>query len=400
VRIQAVNRAPDPSDWGSYSASEIPAGVPGQPAAPTTQGLAPVGNQAQMQVSWPAAAANGDAVSQYALTVLRGGAALRTIQVPGTQTAQAVLVDASETDYTFTVSATNKAGVSAVSAASAPRRGVLAPGPVKGLSAAPGNNSVQLAFSAADGNGATAGEIRYQYQVNGGGWANLPGDKRVTSGVPNNGTYTIGARAVSTVAGADYVGPGTNANAVAPFGAPGTPSSSAVGRTTDIVVSWAAPGPNGRTVRIEVAYDASGWQPVANSGSQALGNGYGQTHSIRVRAIDAEGQISGEATASASTAAPPAARVYLSRFGSAVGVGGCTHASCQYLQVNWENMPAGNYTVVFEDTTRGPWLSMGAYSRTITMDGTGSNQTEAYFGYPGKQVRVTYNGTPSEALTW
>jgi len=34
------------------------------------------------------------------------------------------------------------------------------------------------------------------------------------------------------------------------------------------------------------------------------------------------------------------------------------------------------------------------------MSGTGSNQTEAYFGYPGKQVRVTYNGTPSEALTW
>ena len=99
--------------------------------------LDPVGSQAQMRVSWPAADPNGDAVARYTLTVLRGGSVLRTVDVPGAQTSQTVVVDTSETSYTFTVAATNKAGTSATSPPSAPRRGVVAPGPVTGLSAAP-----------------------------------------------------------------------------------------------------------------------------------------------------------------------------------------------------------------------------------------------------------------------
>src|SRR3546814_11067228 len=64
VRVQAHNRAPEPSSWSGYSASEIPAGPPAAPAAPTTQRLDPVGSQAQMQVSWQPPNPNGDQIGR------------------------------------------------------------------------------------------------------------------------------------------------------------------------------------------------------------------------------------------------------------------------------------------------------------------------------------------------
>ena len=44
VRVQALNRAPEPSSWSAWSASEIPARAPDAPAAPTTARLQPVGS--------------------------------------------------------------------------------------------------------------------------------------------------------------------------------------------------------------------------------------------------------------------------------------------------------------------------------------------------------------------
>lgn len=400
VRVQAVNAAPEPSDWSAYSAAEIPAGVPAQPAAPSTSMLDPVGNQAQMQVSWPATDPNGDPVARYRLTVLRGGSVLRTVDVPGAQTSQAVVVDTSETSYTFTVAATNKAGTSAASPPSAPRRGVVAPGPVTGLSAAPGDNAVQLAFGAAAGNGATAGEIRYEYQVNGGGWNALGGDKRVTSGVPNNGTYTVGVRAVSTVDGADYAGPASAANPVAPFGAPGRPDTGANGNQQDVTLTWSAPARNGRDIRMQISIDDGGWQDVGASGSRTVGDGYEQTHKIEARAVDTEGQVSAVSTSSARSADRPAARVFLSKYGNAQGQPNCEDPSCQYVRINWRNMPAGTYRIQIEEDSEGPWLPLGS-ARSITMNGDGSFDFSVYFGYPGRHVRAVYQGDVfSEVLTW
>ena len=37
VRVQAVNRAPEPSSWSSWSASEVPAGPPTAPGTPQAQ---------------------------------------------------------------------------------------------------------------------------------------------------------------------------------------------------------------------------------------------------------------------------------------------------------------------------------------------------------------------------
>ena len=70
VRVQAHNRAPDPSSWSGWSATEMPAVPP--PAVGADDGRnSPVGDQAQLQVTWAPPAANGDAIDGYELQVLR-----------------------------------------------------------------------------------------------------------------------------------------------------------------------------------------------------------------------------------------------------------------------------------------------------------------------------------------
>ncbi len=383
VRVQAINRAPDPSDWSANSASEIPAGVPDAPAQPTTTRLDPVGSQAQLQVAWVAPRDNGDAVASYTLNVLRGGAAVSSLKVAGGTTTQAVTLDTSASDYTFTVTATNKAGTSAASAASAPRRAFVAPGAVSGLSAAPGDNTVTLTYGAASGNGATTSEVAYQYQVNGGAWTAMPADDVIRSGVNNNGTYTIGVRAITNLDGVSYAGPVTTSAAVAPFGPPGTPGASASGNDTTVTLNWSPPSRNGRDFQVQISIDGGGWQSVAPSGSTTVGNGHSQTHSIRVHAVDTAGQTSPEASASAASAPapPPPPSGWVTRGSVASNV--CS-SSCNYVVVNVQNITPGTYTVNFWSDAGG---STGVfYTLTMTLGASGSYGTSVYYGYPNNSV--------------
>lgn len=339
VRVQALNQAPDPSDWSGYSAAVVPAGVPDAPGQPTTTRLDPVGTQAQLQVAWAAPKDNGDAIASYTLHVLRGGAEVKALQVAGGTTQQAITLDTSESDYAFAVSATNKAGTGATGAASAPRRAFVAPGAVTSLTASPENNAVALAYGAAPGNGASASEVAYQYQVNGGAWAAMPSDKVVRSGVANNGTYTIGVRAVTSMDGVTYTGPVTTSSPVAPFGPPNTPGASASGGDTSVTLSWSAPARNGQDFHLEISVDGGGWQNVgAGGGSTTVGNGHSQTHSIAVRTVDASGQTSPTASASAASAPPPVASASVQQSGGS-------------FVLNYQNFPAGNYVVKCWNTT-------------------------------------------------
>ncbi|WP_255372026.1 fibronectin type III domain-containing protein [Cellulosimicrobium sp. CUA-896] len=116
VRVQAVNKAPEPSEWGDYSAEEIPAGVPDAPAAPNaTRVDTALGGQ--VKVTWTAPFENGDAVKSYDLDVMRNGSVERTLS-PVTGTSQTLEDLDTTATYTFRVSATNKAGTSAAGATS------------------------------------------------------------------------------------------------------------------------------------------------------------------------------------------------------------------------------------------------------------------------------------------
>ncbi|MFB8387063.1 Ig-like domain-containing protein [Microbacterium sp. NPDC055910] len=309
VRVRAHNRAPDPSSWSAFSAGMVPAAPPSAAAAPTTSRLDPVGGQAQMQVAWEPPAANGDAIDQYRLNVIRGGSVVSTVtSIPGSARSQAVVMAASETDYTFTVEAHNKAGWGAVSPASAPRRGFTQLGaPTNVQATTPAADSrIVVDYGAAAGNGARAGEIAYEYNV-GGGWRSDWDGRIITAGISNNSSYTVQVRGYTTIDGVRYDGPPASAPAqAAPYGPVNNPGVSAQNLGTSVRVNWSAPAPNGRAIAVtQISVNNGGWRDVAASGSETHGNGYQQTHSIQVRSRDAAGQWSAVVSASARTNNPP-----------------------------------------------------------------------------------------------
>ncbi|MDQ0676363.1 hypothetical protein QFZ36_003924 [Pseudarthrobacter siccitolerans] len=361
VRVLARNDAKDPSEWSPYSAAEVPAGVPATPAAPTAVQDKSLGATTQLKVSWTAPNNNGDAVSAYTLTTLRGGTVVSTQQVAGTT--QNVTVDNSETNYTFTVSATNKAGTSGTSAQSAAIRAAGKPGQVSSGTVADTGTSGQLKvtftpLTEAQRNGSTAGEIAYSYRASSGqsGPINAPGGN--INGLPNGTDVTITIIATSTknnVSGdAQTIGTGN------PYGPPNAPNVN--GMTSpkgdgQVHWSWNNPNTNGRPLnRYEVSMDGGGWQSVGKATSFDAGaGGWSQTHRLRVRAVTVvDGAIGGPATSTsgADPTPPPAptkVRVEASTVNSCPGKPGVPDrysnvngdARCGSSDANWVSFSDG-----------------------------------------------------------
>ncbi|WP_308492628.1 Ig-like domain-containing protein [Microbacterium terrisoli] len=372
VRVQALNRAPEPSSWSAWSATQIPARAPEAPARPSTSMLDPVGSQAQMQVSWTAPADNGDAVSGYELAVMRGSSTLRTLAPAAGATSQAVVVDTSTTDYTYRLRARNKAGWGAWSPVSAARRGVIAPGAPGTPSVKEGDRSLAVSFAAAEGNGATSGEIRYQYSVNNQAWSgSWTGTSGTISGLVNGTGYTVRVRAVSTVDGTAYPGTASPASATkTPYGTPGTAGARASASGTSITYSWSPPAPNGRSITgVLVKIDGGSWVMKPPSGSTSGSYGYSQTHTIAAKAVDSLGNEGPQATASATTMAKPKPHVWAEK-GVRHDVTGCTASNCYNAILHWENWDGPSNPTVWcaADGVSSKWsghkVNMGSASGT------------------------------------
>jgi hypothetical protein len=338
IQVRAKNKAPTPSEWSPFSAAEIPAGVPAVPAKPSTTLATSGANSSVIQVSWTAPDANGDAVAEYTVVSSHPGSPDASQVVSGGRTSAVFTVGNSDAGYTFTVAARNKAGYSADSAASDPRRAVGAPGPVNGLRADPLDNSAQLTFTAPSSRGgAAAGETVYEYRVNGGQVAAVPANK-VIPGLANNGTYTIGVRATNVVDGQSYPGPFTDANPVQPYGKPGAPTATGFNEGHSIHFIIRAPQPNGRPIA-ELRWITSDGQRGSTSASFAdvnVGNGPNQKVWVDVTAVDTMGQTSqarGEGTTTVSSA-------FISR-GAAAGPPG------EYqIRLRPVDFPPGTHTVL------------------------------------------------------
>ncbi|QKJ18189.1 Ig-like domain-containing protein [Microbacterium hominis] len=402
VRVQAHNRAPDPSSWSAWSATEIPARAPEPVAAPSTQRLAPVGDQAQLQVAWNEPATNGAAISGYELQVLRGGAVVRTITgIAGDQRSQAVVVDTSTTDYTFALRAVNKAGWGSFGPASAPRRAFVAPDAPANVAATPGDRRLTVTFTPPNGNGATQAELAYQYSLNGGGsWAALPGN-RVITGLTNGTTYRVTLRAYTSLDGVRYDGAASAPSAPqVPFGPVGTPSAKATRSGTSITYEWGAPAENGRAItQVQIRIDGGSWEDVAKNGTRTRSYGYSETHTIRVRAFDSAGQVSSVAQDSATTVAPPQPVARAGK-GARTNSSTCTSSQCAYLTLTTENFPAGSYRVYCNAT--GPYGGTPfAGGATWNIPANGTIQLGCYFGDGGEQAWVTIQGWgDSQRVTW
>ncbi|GAB3248740.1 Ig-like domain-containing protein [Arthrobacter pigmenti] len=315
VQVQAVNDAPDPSEWSSYSASEIPAGKPGTPQAPSTQQLESLGGKSQVQVSWNEPSGNGDPAEHYTLKVLRGGTVQRTIP-DITGTSQAVTIPNAEADYTFTVSATNKAGTSAQSAPSAPRRAFGKPGKVQNVSARPANTggagrAITVRFdqlTAAQRNGARASEVRYRASFSDGRTMPITSGQTV-GGFSNGDRHSVTVTAISSSNGASYTGSASDAASASPYGSPGRPGASATNGSEgekSIRVRWSAPNRNTHDVaKVQIRIDGGGWHNAGFNGSRRVGNGYDQRHTIKVRSCNSRNDCGRVATATGRTGSKP-----------------------------------------------------------------------------------------------
>ncbi|WZO58039.1 Ig-like domain-containing protein [Microbacterium sp. LWH10-1.2] len=382
VRVQAHNKAPEPSSWSGWSASEIPAGPPFAPAAPTTTELPSVGDQAQMQVNWAAPNSNGDAIDGYQLEIYEGSTLRRTVTPGAGATSQAVTLPTSETAYTFRIKATNKAGWGEYSPMSAPRRGVTAPGAPTGLTAEPHDKSIAIAYTPGSRNGARPGEVSYQYRLNGGTWQALSGP--TISGLTNGTTYKVEVRGVATVDGSTYSGAPSNAASAVPYGVPFAPKATAKNLGTQVQLNWDASGSgNGRKIDVvQISVDGGGWQNVAVSGSRTVGGGYKETHSIKVRAQDSAGQWSPEASDSARTNDPPA-EVLKTEKGASGSWPDCGSSSCARVRLTVANFNSpGNYHLQCDDGNKwgGGTLSY--------VPANGSVDLNCYYGFPGNTIRV------------
>ncbi|WP_448710643.1 Ig-like domain-containing protein [Microbacterium profundi] len=403
VRVQAVNRAPEPSTYSGWSIAEIPAGPPVQPAAPTTAELAPVGDQAQMQVAWTAPNSNGDSIDGYQVQVLEGGSTVRTIDVPAGQTSQAVVVATSENGYTYIVRAENKAGWGAWSPASAERRGAIRPDAPNTPSISANDRSITIAdtyaLTAKQRNGARASEISYQYRLNGGTWQGLTNN---TIGGLNNGTaYRVEVRALSNTGTGSYTGVESAAsNAATPYGVPPQPRAKATNNGSNVTVSWGNNGDNGKPItetqiRVTGPGTPGSWQSVSGSGSANYGAPYSQTITIEVR-VKNDSTWSAVASDSATTDKKPDPRAWVTRGDSAQGQPGCSTASCSYFKVNTQDFPAGTYNVTCQSSNQG---QIGG-NHSVSLPANGTRQLSCYFGYPGQNVWVEINGTAYEKRAW
>jgi hypothetical protein len=220
VRVQARNAAPDPSEWSDPSAPETPAAPPARPAAPrATRVDTAVGGQ--IAVRWTAPATNGAPIKSYQLSVYRNGDMVRTMTV--TDTSRTLQDLDQRSSYQFSVTATNKAGVSPAS----PRSAALEP---YGTPAVPGTPRAALISGDTNGKARVSwGEISefrgngqyYQVRADGSTEKRATGSPFTFTGLANGRDHTFDVRACN-----DYTCSGWTArsNAVNPYTVPGRPT--------------------------------------------------------------------------------------------------------------------------------------------------------------------------------
>ncbi|WP_454855652.1 Ig-like domain-containing protein [Promicromonospora soli] len=398
VRVQAKNKAPDPSDWSEPSAQEVPAAPPAQPAAPSAT-RKPTADGGQITVTWTAPANNGDAIDKYDLAVFEDGSKVKTIPVAGTSK----VVEALSTDssYRFTVVAENKAGKSPVSAQS----NEVVPYGTPVVTGAPtaklGSNTSGQADVTWNPTAYFRGTGGY-YQVRASGLdARNAGNATAYTykGLTNGNSYTFQVQACNQYACSEW---SASSNAVVPYTTPGTPRIS-YQRSDATSGYFTVNGPSsngGRNVdRIEFRVSGSS----SSSGTRSswpfnvnVGNDYDQNFTLQARAHNAAGW-SGWSSASGRTDARPAPEFSVTSSGVSAG---CSNERCEYWMINWKNLGPGNHQVACwaGDTSNngGPsyWHDIhpphpttwsGSTKYTISGD-TGSQRMSCYMGR-------TYNGT-------
>ena len=403
VRVQAVNQAPDPSEWGAWSTSEVPAGKPDAPGAPTatraSSEIAPDGGQ--VGVSWKAPADNGDAVKTYHVDVLKNGSKVETRPVSGTSTTFEGLD--TKAKYTFAVTAENKAGKGSKSAASSavtPYGKPKAPGTPSASVGKGMSGQAKVSWGAADDNGAA---VTYTVATDKGGSKTSTGTSMTYSGLSNGTAYKFRVQACNAGGCSGWT---SYTGAVTPFGAVPAPTVSASGGDQKVAFSWNT-STNGRGISVKVSGAVSS---TAKSGSKTVSASYSQSKEICVTATDTEGQSS-KKCASDKADPKPQPVFTLSKGNPAVGesqYGPCNHSSCAYLRLTVKDAKP-NTTFTYSCMARGEkfnsagtnWAnSPTERTRTDANGNAGPRDLWCYWGGPGANVQVQTSIGNSNTITW
>ncbi len=405
VRVQAVNLAPEPSEWGEWSATEIPAGPPAAPAAPTAQRVDdPVGGR--ITVTWTAPDGNGDNDMTYHVDEYRNGSKTRTVSTKGTSQSFEGL-DTSA-NYRYAVTAENKAGRGEAS----PQSNQVMP---YGTPTVPPRPSARLL---GDTNGKAevswGGTADFRgpggyYQVRAvDGQGNTLGPRNAASpyvftGLTNGRNYTFQVLACN-----DFTCSGWSeaSNSVSPYTVPSTPGVTwHKASATDGHFTVRGPGDNGGRKVDRIEWKLSGSE--RNDGSRTswpfdvgVGGGYGKSYTLEARACNAAG-CGGWASASGRTDPPPDPRAFVTR-GASVRTDTCTHSSCSYFVVNTRDFQPGTYNIECWGHGSNGWENIvrpgHSYSRHLSANG--ELQLPCYFGWPGRDVAVKINGVEYERRAW
>ncbi|WP_172820006.1 fibronectin type III domain-containing protein, partial [Cellulosimicrobium sp. I38E] len=404
VRVQAVNLAPDPSEWGDYSAEEIPAGLPDVPKTPSASRAAdsPL-NGGSIDVSWEQPFENGDAIKAYHLQRYRNGSPDGAALTLTGLSHKATGLD-NESSYTFTVTAENKAGVTAQSSASAAvvpyGRPEAPPRPsVQNVGSSSQDSGIpRVSWGAADANGSPI--TAYTVTASPGGTSRQVSGTSVDFTGLNPGSYTF------TVTATNLGGTSTSSPASASINAydkPGTPGVS-VSRTgvNRGQFSISAPSSNGGNGISRYEWQLSGSQNTSGTGQTVnVGSDYEQTFRLIARACNAAGcgAWSNQATFTTDPRPDPP-RIWASRGAPATtgSLGDCNNINiCTRYRLNTNaTFPSGTYTVQCMTNAGGyDHAITGGYSRSFGPNASFDLPCIMGNYYPAPQNWITVSPAPA-----
>jgi hypothetical protein len=367
VRVQAVNAAPDPSDWGAWSSTMVPAAAPDAPGAPTASRV-DTALGGRVDVSWAAPADNGDAVKAYYLDVYRDGDLVQeNVEVAGTSYSLSDLVTTSS--YSFAVSARNKAGegdTSPRSSAVTPYGRPLAP---TGVTATDDRGVPVVSWKAADANGSPI--TGYTVRASNGSTMGTTGTSVRFTGLPVGQLYTFTVTA--TNAGGTS-GPSGASGSVKAYSVPAAPTVTWT-KTSATDGYFTVSGPatwNGDTGTVGWRLTGSESGTGSGTGRVDVAGGYSKSYTVETWATNGAGQTTGGRASGATDAPPPPPQpqVRVSDSGIISRVSGCNTNNCTRFRVNANaDFPSGRHTFQCYHNDGGDTAFGSAYTTTLNANG-------------------------------
>jgi hypothetical protein len=250
-----------------------PATVPGAPT-----GAAATAGNAEATVSFTDPGSNGGyAITGYTVKSNPGG-----IKAEGRASPITVKRLKNGTDYTFTVTATNKIGTGPPSSPSNSVTPLGAPGAPTGVSATAGNAEATVGFRPPALNGGMAITGFTVTSKPGGITAPGGGSPITVTGLTNGTAYTFTVKATNAIG----TGPASSpSNSVTPYTLPGAPLDvTAKARNAEAIVSFKAPASNGGSPIISYTVTSSAGQTAKGHASpitvKDLTNGTSYTFTV------------------------------------------------------------------------------------------------------------------------